>query len=214
VGSVPPAPLGQFFCLCELPPCLAERSILAPRNSPDTSWPSAGSIPLLQLFTRRTGALLRWQRKRGILCSVKDPQHRRFDLWDRGLGQGSQSAAGARASGSWAALRRPRFPWFLWDWSGRISPASEMMVAPNRVDTLRGRALRAHRAAARSGFADGLDADRRVWAVAAMSRRRRLNREARSSGLLQPECWCRVARPSVRDMPMHAGCVAPKDVPR
>jgi hypothetical protein len=35
---------------------------------------------LLQLFTRRTGALLRWQRKRGILRSVKDPQHGRFDL--------------------------------------------------------------------------------------------------------------------------------------
>lgn len=29
---------------------------------------------LLQLFTRRTGALLRWQRKRGILRSVKDPR--------------------------------------------------------------------------------------------------------------------------------------------
>jgi hypothetical protein len=88
------------------------------------------TIPLLQLFTRRTGALLRWPRKRGILYSVKDPQHGRFDLWDRGLGQGSQSAAGARASGSWAALSRPRFPWFLWDWSGRISPASEMMAHP------------------------------------------------------------------------------------
>ena len=37
---------------------------------------------LLQLFTRRTGALLRWQRKRGILRSVKDPKHGRFDLWE------------------------------------------------------------------------------------------------------------------------------------
>ncbi len=37
---------------------------------------------LLQLFTRRTGALLRWQRKRGILRSVKNPQHGRFDLWE------------------------------------------------------------------------------------------------------------------------------------
>ena len=37
---------------------------------------------LLQLFTRRTGALLRWQRKRGVLRSVKDPQHGRFDLWE------------------------------------------------------------------------------------------------------------------------------------
>jgi hypothetical protein len=37
---------------------------------------------LLQLFTRRTGALLRWQKKRGILRSVKDPEHGRFDLWE------------------------------------------------------------------------------------------------------------------------------------
>jgi hypothetical protein len=37
---------------------------------------------LLQLFTRRTGALLRWQKKRGILRSVKDPKHGRFDLWE------------------------------------------------------------------------------------------------------------------------------------
>jgi hypothetical protein len=37
---------------------------------------------LLQLFTRRTGALLRHQKKRGILRSVKDPQHGRFDLWE------------------------------------------------------------------------------------------------------------------------------------
>lgn len=37
---------------------------------------------LLQLFTRRTGALLRWQRKRGILRSVKDPHQGRFDLWE------------------------------------------------------------------------------------------------------------------------------------
>jgi hypothetical protein len=34
------------------------------------------------LFTRRTGALLRWQKKRGILRSVKDSQHGRFDLWE------------------------------------------------------------------------------------------------------------------------------------
>lgn len=37
---------------------------------------------LLQLYTRRTGALLRWQKKRGILRSVKDPKHGRFDLWE------------------------------------------------------------------------------------------------------------------------------------
>ena len=37
---------------------------------------------LLQLFTRRTGALLRWQKSRGILRSVKDPTHGRFDLWE------------------------------------------------------------------------------------------------------------------------------------
>jgi hypothetical protein len=37
---------------------------------------------LLQHLTRRTGALLRWQKKRRILRSVKDPQHGRFDLWE------------------------------------------------------------------------------------------------------------------------------------
>jgi hypothetical protein len=37
---------------------------------------------LLQLFTRRTGALLRWGKSRGILRSIKDPQHGRFDLWE------------------------------------------------------------------------------------------------------------------------------------
>jgi hypothetical protein len=52
------------------------RHIMAERglNTADTA--------LLQLFTRRTGALLRWQKKRGILRSVKDPQHGRFDLWE------------------------------------------------------------------------------------------------------------------------------------
>ena len=49
---------------------MAERGL----NTADTA--------LLQLFTRRTGALLRWQKKRGILRSVKDPQHGRFDLWE------------------------------------------------------------------------------------------------------------------------------------
>jgi hypothetical protein len=39
-------------------------------------------ITLLQLFTRRTGALLRWQQKRGILRSIKDPKHGRFNLWE------------------------------------------------------------------------------------------------------------------------------------
>jgi len=37
---------------------------------------------LLQLFTRRTGALLRHQKKRGILRSVKDDKYGRFDLWE------------------------------------------------------------------------------------------------------------------------------------
>jgi hypothetical protein len=37
---------------------------------------------LLQLFTRRTGALLRWQKKRGLLRSIKDPKHGQFDLWE------------------------------------------------------------------------------------------------------------------------------------
>jgi hypothetical protein len=49
---------------------MAERGL----NTADTA--------LLQLFTRRTGALLRWQKKRGILRSLKDPKHRRFDLWE------------------------------------------------------------------------------------------------------------------------------------
>jgi hypothetical protein len=43
---------------------------------------NTANAALLQLFTRRTGALLRWQKKRGILRSVKDPQHGRFDLWE------------------------------------------------------------------------------------------------------------------------------------
>src|SRR5690348_4869992 len=29
-----------------------------------------------------TGPLPRWQKKRGILRSVKDPKHGRFDLWE------------------------------------------------------------------------------------------------------------------------------------
>jgi hypothetical protein len=41
---------------------------------------NSADAALLQLFTRRTGARLRWQKKRGILRSVKDPQHGRFDL--------------------------------------------------------------------------------------------------------------------------------------
>ena len=41
---------------------------------------------LLQLFTRRTGALLRWQKKRGILRSVKDSTAWPVrSLGDRGL---------------------------------------------------------------------------------------------------------------------------------
>jgi len=37
---------------------------------------------LLGRFTQRTGALLRCQKKRGILRSVTDPKHGRFDLWE------------------------------------------------------------------------------------------------------------------------------------
>jgi hypothetical protein len=40
---------------------------------------NTADISLLQLFIRR--ALLRWQKKRGILRSIKDPQHGRSDLW-------------------------------------------------------------------------------------------------------------------------------------
>jgi hypothetical protein len=43
---------------------------------------NSAEAALLQLFTRRTGALLRWQKKRGILRSVKDEKHGRFDLWE------------------------------------------------------------------------------------------------------------------------------------
>jgi hypothetical protein len=43
---------------------------------------TTADIALLQLFTRRTGALLRHQKKRGILRSVKDPKHGRFDIWE------------------------------------------------------------------------------------------------------------------------------------
>jgi hypothetical protein len=39
---------------------------------------NSADAALLQLFTRRTGAL----KKRGILRSIKDPQHGRFDLWE------------------------------------------------------------------------------------------------------------------------------------
>jgi hypothetical protein len=43
---------------------------------------NSNDAALLQLFTRRTGALLRHQKKRGILRSMKDPKHGRFDLWE------------------------------------------------------------------------------------------------------------------------------------
>lgn len=54
---------------------------LARRVMADRGLNTAGAA-LLQLYTRRTGALLRWQHKRGTLRSVKDPQHGRFDLWE------------------------------------------------------------------------------------------------------------------------------------
>jgi hypothetical protein len=43
---------------------------------------NSADAALLQLFTRRTGALLRHQKKRGILRSVKDEKYGRFDLWE------------------------------------------------------------------------------------------------------------------------------------
>jgi hypothetical protein len=49
---------------------MAERGL----NTTDTA--------LLGRFTQRTGAVLRCQKKRGILRSVKDPKHGRFDLWE------------------------------------------------------------------------------------------------------------------------------------
>jgi hypothetical protein len=44
--------------------------------------PITADAALLQIFARRTGALLRHQKKRGILRSVKDEKYGRFDLWD------------------------------------------------------------------------------------------------------------------------------------
>jgi hypothetical protein len=41
---------------------------------------NTADISLLQLFTCRTGALLRHQKKRGILRSMKDEKYGRFDL--------------------------------------------------------------------------------------------------------------------------------------
>jgi hypothetical protein len=43
---------------------------------------NTADIGLLQLFTRRTGALLRWQKTRGLLRAIKDPKYGRFDLWE------------------------------------------------------------------------------------------------------------------------------------
>jgi hypothetical protein len=43
---------------------------------------NSADAALLQLFTRRTGALLRHQKKRGILRSFKDEKYGRFDLWE------------------------------------------------------------------------------------------------------------------------------------
>jgi hypothetical protein len=43
----------------------------------------ASTLPTVeQAERRRTGALLRHQKRRGILRSVKDPKHGRFDLWE------------------------------------------------------------------------------------------------------------------------------------
>lgn len=46
---------------------------------------NTADVSLLQSFTRRTGALLRWQKKRGILRSIKDLLHGRCDLWKIGV---------------------------------------------------------------------------------------------------------------------------------
>jgi hypothetical protein len=43
---------------------------------------NTADVSLLQLFTPAHGALLRHQKKRGILRSVKDPKHGKFNLWE------------------------------------------------------------------------------------------------------------------------------------
>jgi hypothetical protein len=44
----------------------------------DVAW----SVSYFRRVRFGLGALLRWQKKRGILRSVKDPQHGQFDLWE------------------------------------------------------------------------------------------------------------------------------------
>jgi hypothetical protein len=51
-------------------------------TGPARQWLNTADTGLSSYSTWRTGALLRWQKKRGILRSVKDPQHGRFDLWE------------------------------------------------------------------------------------------------------------------------------------
>jgi hypothetical protein len=46
---------------------------------------NTADVSLLQLFTRRTGSMLRWQRERGLLRAIKDPKHGRFNLWEIGV---------------------------------------------------------------------------------------------------------------------------------
>jgi hypothetical protein len=69
-------------------PAVLQRHVLqrneTTKERADRGFNAADAAPL-QLFTRRTGALLRHQKKRGILRSVKDPQHGRFDLWEIAL---------------------------------------------------------------------------------------------------------------------------------
>ena len=66
--------------VCEISTKELARHIMAERglNSADTG--------LLQLFTRRTGALLRHQKSAGILRSAKDLQHPVRHVGDRRLG--------------------------------------------------------------------------------------------------------------------------------
>jgi len=79
------------------------RHVIAERrglNSADTALP--------QLFTRRTGALLRHQKKRRIVRSVKDPHHGRFDLWEIAVyGRTSRPCAKSRKQAY--AICRPTF---------------------------------------------------------------------------------------------------------
>jgi hypothetical protein len=89
---------------------------------------------LLQLFTRRTGALLRWQKKRGILRSIKDPQHGRFDLWEIAILVPQREEARSDAIASINVLRSTK-P------SGCLPTSPKMMLNRSSPSTARIRSI-------------------------------------------------------------------------